>query len=143
MSPTEKLIQIRLLASGPIRNPTPRATLMKIRRLIDEPEATTVFETEALRVKPSLALAEKYGCSPSLAASFQEALDRAAAELANPSPPKNTFERVEMDGGESERPIVSWKRGNHPEGPRGESAAKLTACLAGASPAGAGPHVAP
>ena len=90
MSPTEKLIQIRLLASGPIRNPTPRATLMKIRRLIDEPEATTVFETEALRVKPSLALAEKYGCSPSLAASFQEALDRAAAELANPSPPKNT-----------------------------------------------------
>src|SRR5271157_6656337 len=30
------------------------------------------------------------------------------------------FERVEMDGGESERPTVSLKRGNHPEGPRGE-----------------------
>ena len=28
--------------------------------------------------------------------------------------------RVETDGGESERPIVSLKRGNHPEGPRGE-----------------------
>ena len=30
------------------------------------------------------------------------------------------IERVEKDGGESERPIVSPKRGNHPEGPRGE-----------------------
>ncbi len=29
-------------------------------------------------------------------------------------------ERVEKDGGESECPIVSLKRGNHPEGPRGE-----------------------
>ncbi len=33
---------------------------------------------------------------------------------------REEFERVETDGGESERPIVSWKRGNHPEGPRGE-----------------------
>ena len=40
---------------------------------------------------------------------------------------REEFERVEMDGGESERPIVPLKRGNHPEGPRGESAAKLTA----------------
>ena len=30
------------------------------------------------------------------------------------------IERVEKDGGESERPIISLKRGNHPEGPRGE-----------------------
>jgi hypothetical protein len=30
------------------------------------------------------------------------------------------IERVEKDGGESERPVVSVKRGNHPEGPRGE-----------------------
>ena len=29
-------------------------------------------------------------------------------------------EQVEKDGGESERPVVSRKRGNHPEGPRGE-----------------------
>ncbi len=29
-------------------------------------------------------------------------------------------ERVEKDGGESDRPIISLKRGNHPEGPRGE-----------------------
>src|SRR5271157_2447629 len=28
--------------------------------------------------------------------------------------------RAETGGGESERPIVSLKRGNHPEGPRGE-----------------------
>src|SRR5271165_4731489 len=28
--------------------------------------------------------------------------------------------RAEKDDGESERPIVSPKRGNHPEGPRGE-----------------------
>jgi hypothetical protein len=28
--------------------------------------------------------------------------------------------RAEKDGGESERPLVSPKRGNHPEGPRGE-----------------------
>src|SRR5271157_2778837 len=28
--------------------------------------------------------------------------------------------RAEMGGGESERPVVSLKRGNHPEGPRGE-----------------------
>ena len=35
--------------------------------------------------------------------------------------------RAGMGGGESERPILSPKRGNHPEGPRGESAAKLTA----------------
>src|SRR5208282_2339003 len=34
-------------------------------------------------------------------------------------------ERVEKDGGESERPIVSLKRGNHPEGPRG---GKGTSC---------------
>jgi len=40
---------------------------------------------------------------------------------------REEIERVETDGGESERPIVSLKRGNHPEGPRGESAAKLTA----------------
>ena len=33
---------------------------------------------------------------------------------------REEFERVETDGGESERPIVSMKRGNHPEGPRGE-----------------------
>jgi len=33
---------------------------------------------------------------------------------------REDIERVEMDGGESERPIVSLKRGNHPEGPRGE-----------------------
>ena len=33
---------------------------------------------------------------------------------------REEFERVEMDGGESERPIVSPKRGNHPEEPRGE-----------------------
>jgi hypothetical protein len=33
---------------------------------------------------------------------------------------REDIERVETDGGESERPIVSWKRGNHPEGPRGE-----------------------
>ena len=33
---------------------------------------------------------------------------------------REEFERVETDGGESERPIVSLKRGNHPEGPRGE-----------------------
>ena len=33
---------------------------------------------------------------------------------------REEFERVEMGGGESERPIVSLKRGNHPEGPRGE-----------------------
>src|SRR5208337_569435 len=30
------------------------------------------------------------------------------------------IERVEKDGGESERPVVSRKRGNHTEGPRGE-----------------------
>ena len=35
-------------------------------------------------------------------------------------PAREEFERVEMDGGESERPIVSLKWGNHPEGPRGE-----------------------
>ena len=29
---------------------------------------------------------------------------------------REEFERVETDGGESERPIVSWKRGNYPEG---------------------------
>src|SRR5271157_2669308 len=29
---------------------------------------------------------------------------------------REEIERVETDGGESERPIVSWKRGNHPEG---------------------------
>ena len=28
--------------------------------------------------------------------------------------------RAEKDGGESERPIISLKRGNHPEGPREE-----------------------
>jgi len=28
--------------------------------------------------------------------------------------------RAEKDGGESERPVVSTKRGDHPEGPRGE-----------------------
>src|SRR5208283_1598124 len=33
---------------------------------------------------------------------------------------REEFERVETDGGESERPIVSLKRGNHPEEPRGE-----------------------
>jgi len=33
---------------------------------------------------------------------------------------REEIERVEMNGGESERPIVSMKRGNHPEGPRGE-----------------------
>jgi len=33
---------------------------------------------------------------------------------------REDIERVEKDGGESERPIVSLKRGNHPEGPRGE-----------------------
>ena len=33
---------------------------------------------------------------------------------------REEFERAEKDGGESERPIVSSKRGNHPEGPRGE-----------------------
>ena len=33
---------------------------------------------------------------------------------------REEFERVETDGGESERLIVSLKRGNHPEGPRGE-----------------------
>jgi hypothetical protein len=33
---------------------------------------------------------------------------------------REEIERVEKDGGESERPIVSLKRGNHPEGPRGE-----------------------
>ncbi len=30
------------------------------------------------------------------------------------------IERAEKIGGESERPVVSRKRGNHPEGPRGE-----------------------
>jgi hypothetical protein len=34
--------------------------------------------------------------------------------------PVKATKRVEKDGGESERPIVSPKRGNHPEGPRGE-----------------------
>src|SRR5271157_3284627 len=38
---------------------------------------------------------------------------------------REELERVEKDGGESERPIVSLKRGNHPEGPRGE---KGTSC---------------
>ena len=33
---------------------------------------------------------------------------------------REEFERVETGGGESERPIVSLKRGNHPEEPRGE-----------------------
>jgi hypothetical protein len=33
---------------------------------------------------------------------------------------REDIERVDADGGESERPIVSLKRGNHPEGPRGE-----------------------
>src|SRR5271157_3793785 len=33
---------------------------------------------------------------------------------------REEIERVEKDGGESERPVVSLKRGNHPEGPRGE-----------------------
>ena len=33
---------------------------------------------------------------------------------------REEFERVETDGGESERPIVSMKRGNHSKGPRGE-----------------------
>src|SRR5271166_6977075 len=33
---------------------------------------------------------------------------------------REEIERVETDGGESERPIVSPKRGNHPEGPCGE-----------------------
>ena len=33
---------------------------------------------------------------------------------------REDIERVETNGGESERPIVSLKRGNHPEGPRGE-----------------------
>ena len=33
---------------------------------------------------------------------------------------REDIERVEKDGGESERPAVSLKRGNHPEGPRGE-----------------------
>ncbi len=33
---------------------------------------------------------------------------------------REEIERVGKDGGESERPIVSPKRGNHPEGPRGE-----------------------
>ena len=30
---------------------------------------------------------------------------------------REEFERVETDGGESERPIVSWKLGNHPRAP--------------------------
>ena len=30
---------------------------------------------------------------------------------------REEFERVETDGGESERPIVSMKRGNHPRDP--------------------------
>jgi hypothetical protein len=33
---------------------------------------------------------------------------------------REDIERVEISGGESERPIVSMKWGNHPEGPRGE-----------------------
>src|SRR5208337_3028943 len=33
---------------------------------------------------------------------------------------REDIERVETGGGESERPIVSLNRGNHPEGPRGE-----------------------
>ena len=33
---------------------------------------------------------------------------------------REDIERVETGGGESERPVVSLKRGNHPEGPRGE-----------------------
>jgi hypothetical protein len=33
---------------------------------------------------------------------------------------REDIERFEISGGESERPIVSMKRGNHPEGPRGE-----------------------
>ena len=33
---------------------------------------------------------------------------------------REDIERVEISGGESERPIVSLKRGNHLEGPRGE-----------------------
>src|SRR5271157_5164587 len=33
---------------------------------------------------------------------------------------REDIERVETNGGESECPIVSLKRGNHPEGPRGE-----------------------
>src|SRR5271157_2446146 len=33
---------------------------------------------------------------------------------------REDIERVETDGGESERPIVSLKRGNHPVGPCGE-----------------------
>ena len=40
---------------------------------------------------------------------------------------REDIEWVETGVGESERPIVSMKRGNHPEGPCGESAAKLTA----------------
>ena len=47
-------------------------------------------------------------------------------------------ERVETDGGESERPIVSLKRGNHPEGPREENRGRhvmtpLEGNMAGAS----------
>ena len=33
---------------------------------------------------------------------------------------REDIERVETGGGESERPVVSLKWGNHPEGPRGE-----------------------
>jgi len=33
---------------------------------------------------------------------------------------REEIERVETNGEESERSIVSLKRGNHPEGPRGE-----------------------
>src|SRR5271157_5274861 len=35
------------------------------------------------------------------------------------------------DGGESERPIVSLKRGNHPEGPRGEKGTPCHDTVAG------------
>ena len=33
---------------------------------------------------------------------------------------REAIKRVEKDGGESERPVVSLKRGTCPEGPRGE-----------------------
>src|SRR5271157_6051736 len=56
-------------------------------------------------------------------------------KVSSGSPWPSCSERVETDGGESERPIVSLKRGNHPEGPRGE---KGTPChdTVGGTPGG-------
>ena len=54
---------------------------------------------------------------------------------------REDIERVETGGGESERPIVSLKRGNHPAGPRGEKGMPchgLVAALPALGPAALG-----